>query len=213
MVAIDGQIKVVEKRLKSLPKVPTAKIESLLAPIRKQMEAQKALADEVRVQMKYLTIEAPFDGMITTVYLHPGQNVQTGTPVFTLAATESPYVLSYIRPTQHIRPQIGMAADVKFNAGGQVVKGRVVRIGAEVTDVSLKQLFDPRISEWGLPIAIQLQWPEGVKERLHPRPGELVYVRLIPGEIDAGTQVASDVEFGPGNLVLAPRAEIREVRR
>jgi multidrug efflux pump subunit AcrA (membrane-fusion protein) len=188
-------------------------LQRLLAPIEKQMEAQKALADEVRVQMEYLTIRAPFDGMITTVYLHPGQNVQPGTPVFTVAATESPYVLAYIRPTQYIRPEIGMAADVRFNAGGQTVGGRVVRIGAEVTDVSLKQLFDPRISEWGLPIAIKLQWPPGVKEQLHPRPGELVYIRLHPADVDRNTKVASDVDFGPGELVLAPRAEIREVRR
>jgi membrane fusion protein (multidrug efflux system) len=211
--AILGQIAVIEKRLKSLPKVPTASIDALLAPIKKQMEAQTALAEEVRVQMEYLTIRAPFDGMITTVWLHPGQNVQTGTPVFTLAATESPYVLAYVRPTQHLRPEIGMGADVKFNAGGQTVDGRIVRIGAEVTDVSLKQLFDPRISEWGLPIAIQLKYPPGVKEKLHPRPGELVHVRLRPADIDANVAVASDVDFGPGALVLSPRNEVREVRR
>jgi multidrug resistance efflux pump len=211
--AILGQIAVIEKRLKSLPKVPTASIDALLAPIKKQMEAQTALAEEVRVQMEYLTIRAPFDGMITTVWLHPGQNVQTGTPVFTLAATESPYVLAYVRPTQYLRPEIGMGADVKFNAGGQTVDGRIVRIGAEVTDVSLKQLFDPRISEWGLPIAIQLKYPPGVKEKLHPRPGELVHVRLRPADIDANVAVASDVDFGPGALVLSPRNEVREVRR
>ena len=213
LAAIRQQIRVIEKRLKSLPKVPTASIEALLAPVRKAMEAQKALADEVRVQMEYLTIRAPFDGMIMTVYLHPGQNVQPGTPVFTVAATESPYVLAYIRPTQYIRPEIGMGADVRFNAGGQTVDGRIVRIGAEVTDVSFKQLFDPRISEWGLPIAIQLRWPPGVKEKLHPHPGELVYVRLRPADIDGSTKMASDVQFGPGELVLSPHDAIREVRR
>lgn len=202
------QIGKINEKLAGLPKPPSSQklqelLDNLLSPIQAQIKTQQAIIEEVQTQMEQLVIHAPFDGVITQVHLHPGQAVQPGTPIFTLAAADAPYVLTYIRSNQPIRPRLGMGADVRFSARGGTVPGRIVLIGPEVTDISPKQLQNPSVPEWGLPVAIQLQWPPKMKDELDPRPGQLVYIRLRPNDVDNRISVAQDVAIHGGELVLS----------
>jgi membrane fusion protein (multidrug efflux system) len=177
---IDSEMEQVHERLKMIPGVPVAKVKQLLEPIHKQIATHERMIEEVNELARNLVITAPFSGVVTQVHLQPGQAVQTGAPVLTLATTDVPYVITYVRDTQYLRPKKGMKADIRFRTWPQTISGTVVDIGPQVEPVSIKQQHNPQYQEFGLPVAIALVWPPGVKEELHPRPGELVNVTLRP---------------------------------
>lgn len=203
--AIKKEGAVIGEIIKSLPPPPTADVEKLLAPVRKEMEAKLAEVQEIEEQKAFLIVRAPFDGVITTVFVRPDQNVQPGTPICTLAATETEYVLAYVRQNSSLRPRVGMKAEVRFRGSKENIPGAIVKVGAHVEAVSLKQLFDPNMQEWGLPIAIQLKWPDEKQVReVEPRAGEIVYVRVLPDEKDEViANAATDISFSSGAVVFA----------
>jgi multidrug resistance efflux pump len=183
IATIDEQLDDVNKRIADLPSTPALDPKVMLEPVYKEIEMNRRLVEEQKVLAEMLVIKAPFSGMITQVHLQPGQAVQTGLPIMTIATTDVPYIVTYIRPDQWMRPQLGMEADVLFRSSNQSVPGTVIQIGAQVEMVSIKQQFDPRIQEWGLPVAIALDWSDDLLAKLEPRPGELVTVRMHPDRI------------------------------
>jgi multidrug efflux pump subunit AcrA (membrane-fusion protein) len=193
--------------IRNLPPPPVAEVEKLLAPVQKEMEAKLAEVEEVEKQKEFLKVRAPFDGVITTVFVRPDQAVQPGTPICTVAATKTEYVLAYVRQNSSLRPRVGMKAEVRFRGTNETIPGAIVKVGAHVEAVSLKQLFDPNLQEWGLPIAIQLNWPDEKRiAELQPRPGEIVFVRVIPNEIDSSVVAnAHDIRLGGGSVLAAGR--------
>jgi multidrug resistance efflux pump len=193
------------KIIEKLPPPPRTDVEKLLAPIQKEMEAKLAEVQEIEEQKEFLIVKAPFDGVITTVFVRPDQSVQPGTPICTLAATETEYVLAYVRQNSNLRPRIGMKAEVRFRGSNENIPGAIVKVGAHVEAVSLKQLFDPNMQEWGLPIAIELKWPDEKRVReLEPRAGEIVFVRVLPDERDdAIANAGADISLSGGSVVFA----------
>ncbi|RIK82732.1 MAG: hypothetical protein DCC68_05710 [Planctomycetota bacterium] len=189
----------------SLPPPPKTDVEKQLAPVQKEMEAKLAEVDEIEAQKEFLKIRAPFDGVVSAVFARPGQVVQPSTIICTIAATKTEYVLAYIRQNSTLRPRVGMKAEVRFRGSNETVPGAIVKIGAHVEAVSLKQLFDPNMQEWGLPIAIRLNWPDERRmQELQPRPGEIVFVRVLPNEKDDTTVAAADdVPLGGASVVFA----------
>jgi multidrug resistance efflux pump len=189
----------------SIPDPPKTDVQALLEPVQKEMEAKLAEVQEIEEQKEFLIVRAPFDGVITTVFVRPDQAVQPGTPICTLAATKTEYVLAYVRQNSTLRPRVGMKAEVRFRGSNETIPGAIVRVGAHVEAVSLKQLFDPQLQEWGLPIAIQLKWPnEKQMHDLEPRPGEIVFVRVLPNEKDdSAIAGASDVNLQGASIVFA----------
>lgn len=190
---IAQEAKVVGGVSSAIPEPPKTDVQALLAPVEKELLAKQAEIAEVESQREFLKVRAPFDGVITTVFVRPDQAVQPGTPICTLAATKTEYVLAYVRQNSSLRPRVGMKAEVRFRGSNATVPGAIVKIGAHVEAVSLKQLFDPNTQEWGLPIAIRLNWPdEKQMQELQPRPGEIVFVRVLPNEKDEATVAAAD---------------------
>jgi multidrug resistance efflux pump len=197
----------VGKIMKSLPAPPTTDVEKMLVPVQKEMEAKLAEVQEIEDQKEFLIVRAPFDGVVTTVFIRPDQAVQPNMPICTLAATKTEYVLAYVRQNSTLRPRVGMKAEVRFRGSNETIGGAIVKVGAHVEAVSLKQLFDPQLQEWGLPIAIQLNWPyEKRMQELQPRPGEIVFVRVLPGEYDnAVVARADDIQLRDGSVVFVSK--------
>lgn len=199
----ESLVKVARDRL---PLAPQTDVTRLLAPIEAQVAVKQTEIDEVNEQIKRLVVKAPFAGMVTKVFAQPGQAVQAGTPICTISSEKSDYVLSYVRQTSSLRPQLGMKALVRFRGSKEMIDGVIVKIGAQVEAVSPKQLFDPRTQEWGLPIAIEIHWPNDEKQQdLQPRPGEIVHVTVLPNaERDSQVVAAGDnIRLGDGTLVFA----------
>jgi multidrug resistance efflux pump len=197
----------VGKIMRNLPDPPITDVEKLLVPVQREMEAKLAEVQEIEEQKEFLIVRAPFDGVVVTVFVRPDQAVQPSMPICTLAATKTEYVLAYVRQNSTLRPRVGMKAEVRFRGSNEMIGGAIVKVGAHVEAVSLKQLFDPNLQEWGLPIAIQLNWPDDKRmQELQPRPGEIVFVRVLPAEYDNGVVAnADEIQLRDGSVVFASK--------
>ena len=108
-------------------------------------------------------------GEITMVHAYPGQAVQAGDPVVTIAQDSGRYIVSYIRADQRIRVEPNMEVRVREKrSGARPVRASIVKVGPQMELVPLQHLRDPTQPEWGVPITIELP-PE-----LDVRPGELI---------------------------------------
>ena len=162
-----------------------ADIDRVLGPLRAAIEYQAARVRELEVTLPALEIRSPISGYIVPTTLAnnapaqpiaamPGQQVKAGTVLFTIAADEPEYIVSYVRPTQRLQPEVGMTVAVRPRYGGQVAHAAVERVGPQVELVPSHQIRDQRVMEWGLPVRIQ------VPQSLQLRPGELVDLKFLP---------------------------------
>jgi multidrug resistance efflux pump len=164
-----------------------ANLERVLGPLRATIEYQAARVRELEVILPALEIRSPISGYIVPTTLSnnapvqpilamPGQQVKAGTVLFTIAADEPEYIVSYVRPTQRLHPEVGMTVAVRPRYGGQVAHAAVERVGPQVELVPSHQIRDQRVMEWGLPVRIQ------VPPALQLRPGELVDLKFLPAQ-------------------------------
>jgi multidrug resistance efflux pump len=120
---------------------------------------------------KLSDVIAPRAGQIISVHHEPGQAVNTGQALFTVAADHGRYVTTYLRADQRAQPTPGMAVDVRGRSpSSKTVRAIVERIGPQYQAIPAAQLRDRKAEEWGLPVIIALP-PEASL-----RPGELVYI-------------------------------------
>ena len=79
---------------------------------------QEARIEEVKLQIKNLVIKAPFAGKITVIHKRPGQAVQSGDPIVTVARTDGPVVVAYVRENQGVRPSQGLPVKLRLRQPG-----------------------------------------------------------------------------------------------
>jgi multidrug resistance efflux pump len=162
-----------------------ADLARVLDPLRGTIAYQEARIRELEVILRALAIRSPIDGFIVPTTLAnnaptqpivaaPGQQIRAGTVLFTIAAEEPEYIVSYVRPTQRLRPEVGMTVAVRPRHGNQVAHATIDRIGPQVELVPSHQVRDQRVMEWGLPVRIQ------VPRALSLRPGDLVDLKFLP---------------------------------
>lgn len=162
------------ERADNVPALVQPEIDKLLAPIRASIEAAEARAEEVSAQIEMMEIRSPVRGTIAAIYIQPGQAVQAGEWIMTIAADEADHITAYVRPEQHLRPAANMPVGVRPRLPGQrLVASTVQSVGSQWEALPLELLRDQRIPEWVLPVRIAL--PDG----LEVRPGEIVDVCFI----------------------------------
>jgi HlyD family secretion protein len=112
------------------------------------IDAQLASLDE-RVRRSHVI--APESGTVLTRYVEPGELVQTGTPLFTMASLDTLILRAYISGAQLARVALGQSLTVRVDAGGdslRTVKGRVTWISptAEFTPTPI-QTREERVTQ------------------------------------------------------------------
>jgi multidrug resistance efflux pump len=161
-----------------------ADLEKVLGPLQAAIEYQSARIKELEVILPALEIRSPIAGYIVPTTLSsnapvqpiatmPGQQVRAGTVLFTVAAEQPEYIVSYVRTTQRLQPEVGMTVAIRPRHGNQVAHARIDRVGPQVELVPSHQVRDQRVMEWGLPVRIQ------VPRALQLRPGELVDLKFL----------------------------------
>jgi multidrug resistance efflux pump len=166
------QLAAARDRLARQPAAPTIEVDALLAPVRAQIDAQRARLEELGLQLQAVNIASPLDGRVTAIHRYPGQSVRAGEPILSIAHENGQQVICYVRPEQRVTPAVGMAVEIRTRDGSRkIVESSVRSIGPAIEPVPVQHLHDPRVPEWGLPVLIEL--PDGPL-----RPGELVSVRF-----------------------------------
>jgi multidrug resistance efflux pump len=136
---------------------------------------EQDLAD-LDVRLEGLQLRAPISGTVTQVHLHPGQAVQPGATIMEISSDTGAAVMAYLRAEQQqLQPAKGMPVEVRLNRRPvQIFRGQVETVGGQVESVPSRQLRDPRVPEWGLPVRVSV--PPGIDLK----PGEVVTLDFKP---------------------------------
>ena len=165
-----------EQRRDAVPQLAALDLSKIVAPLRAAIATQEKRILEFEIQVELLEVRAPFAGTICEVHLWPGQHVQAGDPIVTMARQHdggTQYVVSYVRQEQRFRPSADMEVDLRMRLpGSPAMTTKVVKVGPEFELIPLRQLRDPQRPEFGQPVIIEL--PEQLKQKVHP--GELLDV-------------------------------------
>lgn len=168
------QVRLAQERIAAQPSLLEPRYERLLGPLKAEIAVQEGLIAELQVQLEDLDIRAPFSGVIAAIYAWPGQIVQPGNPIVTLAADQGRYVVAYIRDNERFRPQVGMRIDLRTrHEQPRIYVTHVEQVGPQMELLPLHQSRDPRMMEWGLPVRIAMPATASL------RPGELVDIRFV----------------------------------
>jgi len=169
LVEVETDLTSAGARMKEHRPADEGEIDAFLEPFRRARDAQEARAAELARQIDAMTIRAPISGTIVAILRHPGQAVQPGEDIVTIAADYGRHVVAYVRQYQRVQPQAGMPVAVHTRIDpGVALDAIVVRVGPQVEEIPPHQRLDPARLEWGLPVMISI--PTGTKLC----PGELV---------------------------------------
>jgi multidrug resistance efflux pump len=90
--------------------------------------------DVAQLNMDRATVYAPVNGIMTNLYLRPGDHLTAGDPVAALVDTDSFYVEGYFEETKLPRIHPGDRATVQLMGSPELLQGQVVGIAGGVFD-------------------------------------------------------------------------------
>jgi len=141
----------------------------------------QAKIQELEQKILAQDIKAPISGTIMTIHRYPGQAVNAGQAIMTIASEKGEYIVTYIRQTQIIQPKENMVVNVHLRSAPRTIRSHVMSVGPAIEKVPPEQLRDGRVQEFGLPVHIAI--PPDTKLR----PGELVDLFFRPNESTIGS--------------------------
>jgi len=152
----------------------------------KRDSAAAALA-QAELNLKYCTVKAPFDALVSGMTISRGAFASEGQQVFTLIDTHSWWVCEPYREGQLRRMKIGDPVSVELKtAAGKLYKGSVESIGWGATPQALQKSILPVIPQ-------ELDWVQ-LEQRF---PVRIKLADGVPPEIlRVGTTAAATVHTG-----------------
>lgn len=152
---------------------------------------QEKRLQAAEAELSPITLFAPIDGVVSSIYRRGGENVSAGDPIMTITSIHSDEIVSYLIPPLGLEPEVGMQVQVVARTQKRErARARIIRVG-EYMEAVFPALLSPsgssapglgtlaldsgnRAVRLGIPIAISM--PAG----LNLRPGELVDLSLLP---------------------------------
>ena len=124
-----GQAMLLQAR-SGMKKIDATQME--LQAARSQAEAARAALKEITIQKAYTTLKAPFDGIILSRNVEPGEVVTSGREVLTLSNLAAVDLKIFVGETEIGKVRPGQPVDVKVDTfPGRIFKGRVSFISPE----------------------------------------------------------------------------------
>ncbi len=144
-----------------------------LAPLVEAVQVQEARRQALVARRAALTLRAPVAGEVADVLCRPGQAIVPGEAVAVIVPAYVAEVVAYLGEAEVRSVREGMRVRLARRADpSRSAESVVVRVGASVEAKPQALWRDPRMPEYGLPIAI----PAATNLKLTP--GEAVLVRL-----------------------------------
>jgi len=169
-------------------KIAHPSIDIALETIRKQINVQEKIIDELSVQRDALKITSPIDGIVTQIQVssnqaavrrpgedvlrRPGEFVLAGDPILVVAEKEPTEIIAYIGQEQLAKVKETMVVQiVKNTEPAQIASSQVISLSPTMELIPQRLWRNPNIAQWGRPILIKI--PPGLKLL----PGETVGIR------------------------------------
>lgn len=152
-----------------------------------QIQAIESQREQLRDRLDKSVLYSPINGVVLSRYVEPGELVQPGTPVLTVAALDSLVLRAYIADAQLASVSLGQSVTVQVDdgAGGfRTMPGRITWIAqaAEFTPTPI-QTREERVSQV-YAVKVTVANPDG---RLRiGMPGELLLPAATTAESGAG---------------------------
>ncbi len=174
---------------------PPAESETVPEGWRLALGLQEQRLQQALSEFGPVSLTAPIDGTVSTVYRYAGENVAAGEPIVTITSTHSDRIVAYLLPPWRVEPTVGTPVEVRTRHGARAVgRARILEVGRYLDNITptlayqlgvrasaLAQAAQPaaqlnfnNLPIPGLPLAISV--PPG----LNLRPGEAVDLRLLP---------------------------------
>ncbi len=99
----------------------------------KELQAQvnqaKHALETAKLKLEHTRIKSPFDGVIAKKFVHQGDFVSPGYPVFSIYDTKNIYIWAYLEETKFKKVRIGQEVDIEADAFPDMqLIGKVVEI-------------------------------------------------------------------------------------
>jgi HlyD family secretion protein len=147
-------------------------------PLRAAIAVQESKLHLTEAELSPITLRAPIDGIVSTIFHRAGESVTAGQPILAVATLNPVRIVGYLRPPIAKEPRPGMSVEVRTRGvPREHGAGKIVEVGTQMEAIPATLLGPVHFAntEQGLPIDISL--PPGLKVRA----GELVDIVLRPG--------------------------------
>ena len=149
-------------------------VEPALLPLEEAVKVQLALLEELRVEQKSHVLRSPVAGEVVQVLARKGQAVAPGDPIVVIAERIPAEIVAYLPEAAAGRlTERSLVTVIRRADPSRSVESVVTRVGSSI-EMTPQQLWrDPRVPEYGLPVAI------AAAPALALTPGEVVFVRSV----------------------------------
>ena len=169
-----------EANFKTLQLTNASEISKVSAdPLRAAIAVQESKLHLTEAELSPITLRAPIDGIVSTIFHRAGEAVTPGQPILAVATLNPVRVVGYLRPPIYNEPKAGSPVEIRTRgAHRETATAKVVEVGTQMEPIPVALLGPIKFSntELGLPVDISLP------ENLNIRAGELVDIVLMPKE-------------------------------
>ena len=145
-------------------------------PLRAAIAVQESKLQLTEAELSPLTVTAPIDGIVSTIFHRAGESLTAGQPIVSVATLNPVRIVGYLRAPIGDEPKPGMKVEVRTRGlPREIGVAHVVEVGTQLEAVPATLLGPMKLAntELGLPVEISL--PESLKIRA----GELVDIVLL----------------------------------
>lgn len=147
------------------------------SPLRAAIAVQEAKLRLTEAELSPITLKAPVDGMVSSIFHRSGEAITAGEPIAAIEAVSSVRIIGYLRSPILAEPKVGMRVQVRTRGPHRETgAAKVLEVGTQLETIAPALLPPIKFAnvELGLPLGISL--PANLKIR----PGELVDITLLP---------------------------------
>ncbi len=124
-----------------------------------KLEKSRSELAEIRTQLSYTELEAPFAGEVIDKIFEPGEYINPGEPVLEVASTDNLKVTSELGMSDFADIDAGTEVEVDFpGMGEETLNGKII---------NLKALTDPRQRTTEVTISLPEDKPEKLREGMY----------------------------------------------
>jgi multidrug resistance efflux pump len=161
-----------------------APIQDALGAIHTQIDAHEKLMEQIREQIKALSmrqtveLKAPFDGVVIPIPVQvgeavslrsgekmlrrPGEVVSAGEPILAIAESDPQEIIAYVSESAlgHVHENMEVEM-VKSRERAQIGRSVVVSIGPTAERMPERLWYSPNVPQWGWPVLLNV--PPGLE--------------------------------------------------
>lgn len=142
-------------------------------PVAAALRRQEQELRLIEAEAMPLELRAPISGIVSEIFRQNGETVRDGEPILVIRSEHPDYVVGYMPHPLRLVPEEGMPVVIRSQGGrGDEFQGRIVRVGAQLEDMSEAQYLVTSFIRMALPLQIE------VEEGFTLRPGEIVNVTI-----------------------------------